>query len=317
MIAASSSGIAHNVPLNTILRISGLWLILKLRIKRNIMRKAELLAAAQRKLTIRNYSRQTIDSYLSVINQFSDWLLSNHVKNISSDTIEQYLNFQKTTRNSSLSKMKQIVAALKFLYSDVLEEDQPAALNIRFRPEQKIPPVLSKQEVNAIIKSVTNLKHRTILMTIYSAGLRLSECLNLRLVDIDWSRNLIHIRQGKGKKDRMAILSDRLKSTLKQYLNEYKPATLLFEGQKSGKYSPTSVQTVMRRAVKKANIQKNATVHTLRHSFATHLLESGTDVRCIQELLGHKRLETTQRYTHMTSVSWDLIKSPLDSIDSD
>ncbi len=216
-----------------------------------------------------------------------------------------------------MSKMKQIVAALKFLYSDVLKEDQPAALNIRFRPEQKIPPVLSKQEVNAIIKSVTNLKHRTILMTIYSAGLRLSECLNLRPVDIDWSRNLIHIRQGKGKKDRMAILSDRLKSTLKQYLNEYKPATLLFEGQKSGKYSPTSVQTVMRRAVKKANIQKNATVHTLRHSFATHLLESGTDVRCIQELLGHKRLETTQRYTHMTSVSWDLIKSPLDSIDSD
>ncbi len=285
-----------------------------LRNNRNIMRKAELLDLSYRKLSVRNYSKQTIDSYLSAIKQFADWLLSNHVKDITNNILEQYLSYLKNTRKISLSTMKQVVAALKFLFAEILHQDIPSSLEIRFRSEQRIPVVLSKEEVTSVFQSVANLKHKAILMTIYSGGLRLSECLNLKTCDIDHDRKVIYIRQGKGKKDRLALLSDKLETILMEYINMYHPVNFLFEGQNGKRYSPTSVQAIMRRTIKKAGIKKKATVHTLRHSFATHLLENGTDVRYIQELLGHKRLETTRRYTHMTTVSWDRIKSPLDTI---
>lgn len=281
------------------------------------MRKAELLEITRRKLSIRNYSRQTIASYLSALKQFADWLLSNRVKTTTPAVLEQYLSYLKNSKKSSLSTMKQNLAALKFLYSEVLEQELPPELDIRFRSEQRLPPVLSKQEVARLFRAVANRKHRAILMTIYSAGLRLGECLNLKIDDVDFDRNLIIVRQGKGKKDRLALLSERLRTVLEDYLSVYSPGAYLFEGQKGGRYSSSSVQAIMRRAVQAAAIPKRATVHTLRHSFATHLLEGGTDIRHIQELLGHKRLETTQLYTHMTSVSWKLLKSPLDTFELD
>ena len=278
------------------------------------MNKADLLNKARSKLYIRNYSPRTIASYISSLNNFAEWLIQEKVNQVTDKEVEKYLYHLKKNRNRSISGMKQTVASLKILFTDILKKEIPDSLNIRFRKEEKIPVVLSEEEVAAVIKAVNNLKHKVILMTIYSAGLRLSECLALTVADMDYDRNQIRIRQGKGKKDRQTVLSRTLLSEMKDYLIKFCPKIFLFEGQKGGRYSASSVQAIMKRAVKKSGIKKHATVHTLRHSFATHLLENGTDIRFIQELLGHKRLETTQIYTHISKIAFDRIKSPLDRL---
>ncbi len=215
----------------------------------------------------------------------------------------------------SNSAVRISIAAIRFFYLHYLKDKVPDALNIKIRKTNKLPLVLSKQEVIRILKVTNNLKHKTMLMMIYSAGLRLGELLNLKLQDIDSNRMKIHIRQAKGKKDRYVFLSQKLLDLLRLYFEEYKPQDFLFEGQKGNQYSPKSVQSVFKKAIKNAGVRKPATVHTLRHSFATHLLEDGTDIRYIQQLLGHKKLETTQIYTHITGSAMDKIKSPLDSLD--
>ena len=278
------------------------------------MNKADLLNKAKSKLYIRNYSPRTIASYISSLNNFAEWLIQEKVNQVTDKEVEKYLYHLKKNRNRSISGMKQTVASLKILFTDILKKEIPDSLNIRFRKEEKVPVVLSEEEVAAVIKAVNNLKHKVILMTIYSAGLRLSECLALTMPDMDFDRNQIRIRQGKGKKDRQTVLSRTLLSEMKDYLIKFCPKIFLFEGQKGGRYSASSIQAIMKRAVKKSGIKKHATVHTLRHSFATHLLENGTDIRFIQELLGHKRLETTQIYTHISKIAFDRIKSPLDRL---
>ena len=278
------------------------------------MNKADLLNKAKSQLYIRNYSPRTIASYISSLNNFAEWLIQEKVNQVTDKEVEKYLYHLKKNRNRSISGMKQTVASLKILFTDILKKEIPDSLNIRFRKEEKIPVVLSEEEVAAVIKAVNNLKHKVILMTIYSAGLRLSECLALTVADMDFDRKQIRIRQGKGKKDRQTVLSRTLLSEMKDYLIKFCPKIFLFEGQKGGRYSASSVQAIMKRAVKKSGIKKHATVHTLRHSFATHLLENGTDIRFIQELLGHKRLETTQIYTHISKIAFDRIKSPLDRL---
>ncbi|MEL7124460.1 MAG: tyrosine-type recombinase/integrase [Bacteroidota bacterium] len=154
-------------------------------------------------------------------------------------------------------------------------------------------------------------------MMIYSAGLRIGECIRMRKADLDFDRNTVFIKAGKGKKDRVSVLSQKLKEKLKDYLASYQPDYWLFEGQTGGTYSATSIQKIFRRAVDKANINPFSTVHTLRHSFATHLLERGIDLRTIQTLLGHSSTETTQIYTHITQKMKDKFVSPLDFIDLD
>ena len=278
------------------------------------MLKADLIKTAKQKLVIRNYSGQTVASYLSAINHFAKWLITEKVTKVNDHIVEKYLYHLKHTTKRSISSMKQTVAALKFIFSDVLNQDIPESLQVRFRKEEKIPVVLSESEVAKIFNGIANLKHKAILMTIYSSGLRLNELLSLQIKDIDFDRDLIIVKQGKGRKDRQSVLSQALKAILNQYYGEYRPKEFVFEGQKGGKYSPSSVQSIMKRAVKKAGIKKHATVHTLRHSFATHLLENGTDIRFIQELLGHKRLETTQIYSHISKIAFDRIKRPLDNL---
>ncbi|NOG45776.1 MAG: tyrosine-type recombinase/integrase [Calditrichaeota bacterium] len=211
--------------------------------------------------------------------------------------------------------MKQVLASIRFLYQNVLEKPVPKSLNIKIKKPQTLPVVLSKEEVGRLIKVTSNMKHKTILLLIYSAGLRLGELLDLRIGDIDSKRLKIHIRQAKGKKDRYVVLSEKLLNILREYYKIYAPKDYLIAGAKGGRYSDKSVQSVMKQALKKAGIRKKATVHTLRHSFATHLLDEGTDIRFIQELLGHVRLETTQIYTHVSSRSINKIKSPADSLD--
>jgi site-specific recombinase XerD len=211
--------------------------------------------------------------------------------------------------------MKQVIAAIRYLYLKVFLKPVPEALNIELRKPSRLPVVLSQKEIIKILKLTDNLKHKTILLLIYSAGLRLNELLELKIEDIDSSTMKIHIRQGKGKKDRYIMLSENVLNLLREYYKVYKPKDFIFEGQNGGKYSPKSVQNVFKNALGKAGIRKKATVHTLRHSFATHLLDDGTDIRYIQELLGHKRLETTQIYTHVSSHSINKIKSPADKLD--
>ncbi len=182
------------------------------------------------------------------------------------------------------------------------------------RKSEKLPVVLSKSEVSTLLEAPANLKHKTILTTLYSGGLRLGEVLNLMPRDIDSERMALRIVQGKGGKDREVMLSQRLLDLLRAYWIEFKPTTYLFEGKPGKPYSARSVQAIFKRALQKASVDKPATVHSLRHSFATHLLEDGVDVRFVQELLGHKNLLTTQIYTHLTDRSKAKIRSPLETL---
>jgi site-specific recombinase XerD len=184
----------------------------------------------------------------------------------------------------------------------------------RPRSEKKLPIVLSEQEIGDLFRATENIKHTAILMLAYSAGLRLSELINVKIKDIDSNRMQIRIAQAKGKKDRYSLLSVKLLEVLRIYVKEYKPKEWLFEGINGGVYSARSIQLVMAESIAKAGITKKAGVHSLRHSFATHLLENGTDLRYIQNLLGHESSKTTEVYTHITTKGFDQIKSPLDKL---
>ena len=279
------------------------------------MQKQIILRRFKEKLTIANYSESTIQNYLSSLLLFLEYVSSKKVSEVSDELIQNYLYYCKTRKRYSYSSMKQVMASIRFLYLHILEKPIPKALNVKMKKPQSLPVVLSTKEVSKLITVSSNLKHKTILLLIYSAGLRLGELLDLKIGDIDSQRLKIHIRQAKGKKDRYVVLSEKLLGLLRSYYKEYKPKDFLIEGLKGGRYSDKSVQSVMKQALRKAGIRKKATVHTLRHSFATHLLDEGTDIRFIQEMLGHVRLETTQIYTHVSTRSIDKIKSPADHLD--
>jgi len=279
------------------------------------MKRQEILNKFQKQIAIENYSEQTQKTYFSAVKLFLDYVSKLEKTKIDDSDIQNYLYYCKTEKNYSYSSMKHVVASISYLYAKVLNKPIPKALDVKFRKPTVLPTVLSINDISKILKVTGNLKHKTILVLIYSAGLRLGELLNLELGDIDSETMKIHIRGAKGKKDRYVMLSENVLDLLRKYYNKYKPQKYIIEGQNGGKYSPKSVQSVFKRALNKAGIKKKATVHTLRHSFATHLLDDGTDIRYIQELLGHKRLETTQIYTHVSSYSINKIKSPADKID--
>lgn len=279
------------------------------------MKKQIILSTFQKKLTIANYSPKTINTYISSLMLFLDFILEKKVQVVSDKLIDDYLYYCKSKKKYSYSSMKQVIATIRFLYLHVLQKPLPENLFVKMKRPLKLPVVLSKNEVSKLIKVTVNLKHKSILLLIYSAGLRLGELINMKLSDIDSQRLKIHIVQGKGKKDRYVVLSEKVLVVLREYFLLYKPQNYLFEGAKGGRYSEKSVQSIMKQALKRAAIRKKATVHSLRHSFATHLLDEGTDIRFIQELLGHKRLETTQIYTHVSSRSLNKIKSPADQLD--
>jgi site-specific recombinase XerD len=185
----------------------------------------------------------------------------------------------------------------------------------RPKKERKLPEVLSQNDIPRILQSVNNEKHRAILTLTYSAGLRISEVVHLKIEDIDGERMLIHVRQGKGRNARYTILSREALKVLRNYIKAYRPKTWLFPGGKEGKHlTERSVQKIFERALKKAGIKKDVSIHSLRHSFATHLLENGTDLRYIQELLGHKHSKTTEIYTHVSEKEMRRIQSPLDRL---
>lgn len=229
--------------------------------------------------------------------------------------MEVFFHHCKKDLDYSYSMMKQLLASVKFLYQEVLKEEIDFDFNIKMKKPSRIPVVLSVQEVERFLKSFKNLKHKAIFTLLYSAGLRIGELLNLKIKDIDSDRMQIRIDQGKGQKDRYSVLSGKVLVLLRKYVKEYEPTEYLFEGQYGGKYSASSIQALMRKHKKLCKINKKATPHTLRHSFATHLLDNGTDTRFIQELLGHKHISTTQMYTHVSSRSMKDVKSPIENLD--
>ena len=277
--------------------------------------QAEALNALQQKLEIARYSPRTIEAYLNATKHFFLHFPGKHPGDIRTEGIEAYQHHLATVRKVSNSHLNQVVNAVRYYYMNVVGDAQRVTFIERPRQEKKLPLVLSETEVAALLRSVDNLKHRCILMLIYSAGLRLSELVGLDLTDLVTDRHQLLVRGGKGNKDRITLLSPKALETVQTYITAYKPVRHLFEGPNGAAYSPRSVQAIFHRAKDKAGITKPATVHTLRHSFATHLLEKGTDLRYIQTLLGHSSSKTTEIYTHVSTQALGKIRSPLDDLD--
>jgi site-specific recombinase XerD len=238
------------------------------------------------------------------------------IDEISIDQVKDFLQYCIGVKCVSVSYINQVISAVKILQKDVLGKEWESIRIKRPRRIKNLPVVLSKEEVKSMIEITGNLKHRAILAVIYSAGLRISEAINLRPSDIDSDRNQIRIL-GKGNKYRYTLLSDNVLGILRMYWKAYRPIKYLFEGHIKGQpVSRSTIQIVFRKAIKKTGINKQATVHSLRHSFATHLLESGVNLKIIQSLLGHSSLRTTSIYLHVTRFDPASIRSPFDELAS-
>lgn len=266
-------------------------------------------------LNQKRYSLNTIRTYSAYIKDFSYAFKDKPLEDVTKEEINNYMLELIQKHKISGTEQNQRINAIKFYYEKVLGHEKNTYYLERPRSEKPLPKVFSKQEVISIIKQCTNLKHRCVLSMIYSAGLRRSELINLKLSDILADRNQIIIRQAKGKKDRYSLLSPHLLKELRTYYKAYRPKEWLFEGQKPGtQYSTSSIRKVLIIAAKNAGIKRRITPHMLRHSFATHLLEQGTDLRYIQSLLGHSSSKTTEIYTHVSTSEISKIKNPLDDL---
>jgi len=273
-----------------------------------------MLRLMEQKMHLKGYSPSTAKTYLDQFKRFLLFYRPHQPSELSEAEIRNYLLYLVEKKKVSRSAQNQAINAIKFFYEVVLKQERKVYYLERPMREFRLPSVLSQEEVLSLFKVTQNLKHKTMLMLIYSAGLRRGEMLRMRVGDIDFNRGTVLVKASKGRKDRQSILAQMLVPYLKKYLSEYKPAYWLFEGEKGGQYSERSIQQVLINAKKKAGIIKEATLHTLRHSFATHLLESGTSTRYIQVLLGHESSKTTEIYTHVSRFALDKIRSPLDDL---
>lgn len=263
----------------------------------------------------KRYSDSTVKTYGDALSGFLAFIQPVQAQEAVNDDMVRYVHEYIIGNGYSFAMQNQAVNAMKLFYREVLQTRLDVMKLERPRREHKLPNVLSKEEVKAVLEALSNPKHKAMLSLIYACGLRRSELLNLKPQDVDSKRGLLMIRQGKGRKDRVAPLPERIVEMLREYYKGYRPRVWLFEGQKPGRqYSPTSLQEVLKTAISKAKVRRNATLHWLRHSYATHLLENGTDLRFIQELLGHKSSKTTEIYTHVTDNSIKKIRSPFDDL---
>jgi integrase/recombinase XerD len=265
-------------------------------------------------MILKNYSERTIRIYKDHIGFFLKNWKENEILDLSSEKIAGFVQSTISEYNYSRSYQNQMINALK-LYFRVMQNRKLDSSDIpRPKKDKKLPIVLSREEIKLIIKNTINSKHRTIIALIYGTGIRLGETVNIMVPDIDFHRKLIHIKAGKGKKDRIVPLPAFLIEQIHLYMDQYKPVDYLFEGWGNRQYSPRSVQSILKKALINANIRKNASVHTLRHTFATHSLEDGTDIRLIQEILGHSNIKTTEIYTHISNANILSIQSPIDKL---
>ena len=274
----------------------------------------KLIEKMQQDLLIQSYSPRTIEAYQWHVKQFTQFY-SQNLDKLGEEEIRKYLYHIKTVKHYGSSNLSQAFSAIKFLYRETLK--MPLELKTLKGPRHahKLPVVLSGEEIKQIFAAVDNLKHQLLLMTIYSAGLRLSEGTHLIVNDVDSKRMLLRVEQGKGRKDRYTLLSELLLQRLRDYWRLYRPRIWLFPGHDPNKpICETSVQKVFQRARKRAGIRKPASVHTLRHSFATHLLEQGVDLFTIKELLGHSTIMTTLQYLHLQQNKRSTIVNPIDRL---
>jgi integrase/recombinase XerD len=263
----------------------------------------------------RRYSDNTVNSYTDAMKLFLRFFHDKAVGSLDNDDLIRFNNDYILANRFSASFQNQIINAIKLFFKTVEHKTMRPELIHRPKTPKLLPNVLSKEEIKQILNASSNIKHKAMLSLIYSCGLRRSELLNLKLTDIDSKRGLVIIRQSKGRKDRVAPLSEKILEMLRNYFSAYKPKYWLFEGQdKARQYDEKSLACVLKQAVEKCGIHKPVSLHWLRHSYATHLLENGTDLRYIQEILGHSSSRTTEIYTHVSNHSIQRIHSPFDNL---
>ncbi|MFH1978854.1 MAG: tyrosine-type recombinase/integrase [Patescibacteria group bacterium] len=262
-------------------------------------------------LGYRNYSPKTIKSYTYCL---TDYFLNKKesLEIIDEESIKRFL-LEKQNSGKSPQTINLYLNAIKFFYRDVLKN--PFKINLKFsKKSKKLPVVLSKKEIRLIVENIKNQKHKVMILLSYGAGLRVSETINLKIKDIDTEETKIHLKNTKGKKDRITLFPAILTNHIKNLTAGKEKNDFLFSSERGGKLTTATPQKVFQKALKKSKIKKDATFHSLRHSFATHLLESGIGIRYIQEMLGHQNIRTTQIYTMVTNPNIKNIKSPLDSL---
>lgn len=266
-------------------------------------------------LRSKRYSERTITTYSEALKSFLIFYREKAVAEITNEDVVIYNNEFILKNNLSASYQNQITNAIKLYFTTILETKIEIDKIHRPKRAKVLPNVLSKEEVKLILNAHSNIKHKMMLSLIYSCGLRCGELIALQPVHIDSKRNIVMLKNSKGKKDRIAPLSPKILEMLREYYVLFKPTTYLFEGRINGQpYDDRSLQQVLKQALQKSGITKPVTLHWLRHSYATHLLESGTDLRYIQELLGHNSSKTTEIYTHVSTKSIQQIKSPFDDL---
>jgi len=266
-------------------------------------------------LQLKAYSTNTIKTYRTEFGVLLKLLARHSVNNLQEAHIKSYLLYLLQKRSYSESHAHTAINAIKFYFEKVLNRPQIVVHIPRPKKPWQLPKVHATEQVKKIIQSTGNEKHKTMLMLAYASGLRLQEIINLKPGDINSARMVIEVRRGKGKKDRQVVLSEKLLQQLRNYFKKYRPTNWLFEGKVGEQYGYRTLQEVFANAKEKAGIKTQGGIHTMRHSFATHLLENGTDIRLIQELLGHNSIKTTIRYTHVSKAQIGKIKSPLDELD--
>lgn len=265
-------------------------------------------------LVLRGYSQNTIKTYCTEFSTFLKTLKKYPVKQLSQEKLRGYFFYCSQTLKMTDNAIHSRYNAIKFYYEKVLKINEFLVTVPRPKKPKQLPKVISVQKLKTLFDRTTNNKHRLMLKICYGLGLRVSEIVNLKIKDINSDRMLVHIRCAKGKKDRYVQLPNSILNELRSYYLEYKPKDYLFEGMYGGQYSVRTAQEVFRQALKRVNLPIKLGIHSLRHSYATHLLELGTDIAFIQRLLGHKDVKTTLVYTHVSNKNLINIKSPLDFI---
>ena len=265
-------------------------------------------------LILKRYSQNTVKTYCSCFLKFKEHFEGKDINSLSNVDIKGFLLHLIQEKRVSPSTQNPYINAIKFYYEKVLKRPKILFSIERARKRNKLPKIISEQEVLNLLTTTQNLKHKAITCLLYASGLRVSEVINLKPLHLDFINYTIQIKQSKGFKDRVSVMGKAAALVLKKYLKTYKPKEYLFEGQFGGKYSPRSINKFLKQNAKRVGISDTISAHMLRHSFATHLLDNGTDIRFIQELLGHNSTKTTQRYTHVSQRRLKRIESPIDRI---
>lgn len=266
------------------------------------------LYKTKRELNIKNYSPKTIKSYLYGLQQYFCFKGEKYTE-LEQENIKDFLLHCKQ-KNISAQSRNLFLNAIKFYYRNVIRNPRKIKIQTAKKP-QRLPIVLSRSEIGKILQSIKNSKHNLLISLAYGAGLRVSEAVSLKICDIDITERTLHIKQAKGSKDRITIVPKKLVNQLKNLIAVKTKNEYLFASERGGKLTTRTAQKVFKKALRAAEINKNATFHSLRHSFATHVLENGTDIRYVQALLGHHNIRTTQRYTHVINPKLKRIQSPL------